>query len=186
MAAASPGKHPATAPVVWLGTSMAAGAVMMALELVAFRLYAPYFGYSIYVWGSMISVVMAALAVGYALGGRIADQSSSDIALYLLILGSGVYQLLTLSTFHLYLPRLALAGDFTGTVLATLMISAPSMLALAMISPFIIRLLARTGHIGATAGAVYGLSTVGSIGGILGASFFLLPRFGTHATLKIL
>ena len=34
----------------------------MSLELVAFRLYAPYFGYSIYVWGSMISVVMLALA----------------------------------------------------------------------------------------------------------------------------
>jgi hypothetical protein len=48
--------------MLWLATSTVAGAVIMALELVAFRLYAPYFGYSIYVWGTMISVVMAALA----------------------------------------------------------------------------------------------------------------------------
>jgi predicted membrane-bound spermidine synthase len=171
---------------MWLLTAMAAGAVMMALELVAFRLYAPYFGYSIYVWGSMISVVMAALSVGYALGGKIADKSSSDVTLYLLILGSGLYQLLTLLTHHLYLAKLALSGDFIGSVVATLIIFAPCMLALAMVSPFVIRLLARSGHVGTIAGMVYGVSTVGSIGGVLMVSFFLLPCFGTHATLKIL
>jgi hypothetical protein len=53
----------------WLATSAAAGALTMALELTAFRLYAPYFGYSIYVWGTMISIVLAALAVGYGAGG---------------------------------------------------------------------------------------------------------------------
>jgi hypothetical protein len=48
---------------VWLVTPFFTGAVIMALELVGFRLYAPYFGYSIYVWGGMISVVMVALAL---------------------------------------------------------------------------------------------------------------------------
>ena len=57
---------------LWFATPAFTGAIIMAQELVAFRLYAPYFGYSIYVWGSMISVVMAALAVGYTLGGWIA------------------------------------------------------------------------------------------------------------------
>ena len=37
---------------MWLATPVLTGAVIMSLELVAFRLYAPYFGYSIYVWGS--------------------------------------------------------------------------------------------------------------------------------------
>ncbi len=56
---------------VWLATSFVSGAVVMSLEMVAFRLYAPYFGYSIYVWGNMISVVLAALAVGYATSGAL-------------------------------------------------------------------------------------------------------------------
>jgi hypothetical protein len=50
--------------VVWLLTVTLTGAVLMGLEMVAFRLYAPYFGYSTYVWGSMISVVMLAMSCG--------------------------------------------------------------------------------------------------------------------------
>ena len=65
----------------------------MAMELTAFRLYAPYFGNSIYVWGSMISVVMAALAAGYGSGGWIGDRWPVDTVLYSIVLGSGVYQL---------------------------------------------------------------------------------------------
>ena len=45
----------------------------MALEMVAVRLFAPYFGYSIYVWGTTICVVMGAMVAGYAIGGRLAD-----------------------------------------------------------------------------------------------------------------
>ena len=69
----------------------------MALELVAFRLYAPYFGYSIYVWGSMISVVLLALAIGYGLGGRLAEQCDSDLMLHAFIFFSALYQRLIIS-----------------------------------------------------------------------------------------
>ena len=158
----------------------------MGLELVAFRLYAPYFGYSIYVWGSMISVVMAALSAGYALGGHLADRSRSDAPLYTTILLSGVYQLVLLFTVRTVLRKLWQSGEFTGTALATLVIFVPPMTALATSAPFVIRLLARAGQVGSTAGKVYALSTGGSIAGILLTSFFLIPHFGTHATLRTL
>ncbi|MFQ5917198.1 MAG: fused MFS/spermidine synthase, partial [Candidatus Binatia bacterium] len=45
------------------------GAVLMALEIVGSRVLAPYFGNSIFVWGSLISVVLAALSLGYYWGG---------------------------------------------------------------------------------------------------------------------
>jgi len=170
---------------MWLATPVLTGAVIMSLELVAFRLYAPYFGYSIYVWGSLISVVMAALAAGYALGGRFADRCRTDLALYSTILSGAIYQLIIVYVVRALLQWLAGFGDFTGTSLATLIVFAPSILALALVSPFVIRLLARAGRVGATAGKVYALSTVGSIGGILATSFFLVPRFGTQATLLI-
>src|SRR5215470_11714858 len=129
----------------WMTTPFFTGAVIMAQELVAFRLYAPYFGYSIYVWGSMISVVMAALAIGYTFGGWIADRSQSDLPLYSMILGSALYQLGILFAVHPLLRVFADMGDFEGVLLASLIIFAPPMTAMATTCPFLIRMLARSG-----------------------------------------
>lgn len=176
---------PQVRPMLWLTTATLTGAIIMSLELTAFRLYAPYFGYSIYVWGSMISVVMGALAGGYALGGWLADRSQSATVLYFLILGSGFYQLVIIFVMRSILRWLWLSGEFFGTAVASLIIFVPTMTALAITGPFVIRLLARAGHIGVTAGKVYALSTAGSIAGVLVTSFFLVPRFGTRMTLQI-
>ena len=53
------------------------GGVLLSLEIIASRVLAPYFGNSIYVWGSLIGVFLAALSVGYAVGGRVADRFPS-------------------------------------------------------------------------------------------------------------
>src|SRR2546422_10228416 len=50
------------------------GAVLMALEIVGSRILAPYFGSSVYVWGSLISIFLAALSAGYYFGGVAADR----------------------------------------------------------------------------------------------------------------
>jgi predicted membrane-bound spermidine synthase len=171
---------------LWLVTPFFTGAVIMAQELVAFRLYAPYFGYSIYVWGSMISVVMAALAVGYALGGWIADRSRTDLPLYCLILASALYQLGVLFVVRALLRSLAHGVDFRGAIFGSLIIFAPPMTAMATAGPFLIRLLARAGRVGSAAGGVYAISTVGSIAGILVTSFYLVPHFGTQRTLEVI
>lgn len=171
---------------LWIGTATLTGAVVMAMELTAFRLYAPYFGNSIYVWGSMISVVMLALSLGYSLGGWIADRKPTDAVLFFIIFGSGVYQLLIVFVQRAVMLKLWQMGDFAGPALATVIIFVPPMAGLAMTSPFVIRLLARTGHVGITAGRVFALSTAGSIAGVLGTSFYLVPRFGTRMTMEIL
>lgn len=172
--------------VWWTATAAANGAIVMAMELTAFRLYAPYLGNSIYVWGSMISVVMLALALGYSLGGWIADRSQSDRVLFWIIFASGIYQLAVVFFTRDLLLKIWRWGDFAGTVCATAVIFVPPMTALAMTSPFVIRLLARAGHVGITVGRVFALSTAGSIAGVLGTSFWLVPRFGTRITMEIL
>jgi spermidine synthase len=172
--------------VWWTATAVVTGAIVMAMELTAFRLYAPYFGNSIYVWGSMISVVMLALAVGYSLGGWIADRSGNDSPLYWIIFASGVYQLAIVFLTRNLLLKLFHWGDFAGTVCATMVIFVPPMAALAMTSPFVIRLLARAGHVGITVGRVFALSTAGSIAGVLATSFWLVPQFGTRTAMEVL
>ena len=106
--------------------------------------------------------------------------------LYFVVLGSGVYQLLIVFSMRAVLLKLWHMGDFAGPSLATVIIFAPPMTALAMTSPFVIGLLARTGHVGITVGRVFALSTAGSIVGVLGTSFYLVPRFGTRVTMEIL
>ncbi|UCE58954.1 MAG: fused MFS/spermidine synthase [Phycisphaerales bacterium] len=174
-----------TGVFLWLATATLAGAIVMGMEIAAFRLYAPYLGYSIYVWGTMISVVMGALALGYALGGWLADRSRSDKLLYALVLISAAYQLIIIFTVRSFLPALSELGDFLGTAVATLIVFAPPMAGLATVGPFVIRLLTRAGHAGSTAGQVYALSTAGSIAGILLTSFVVIPRLGTQAALEI-
>ena len=175
-----------TAAFLWITTATLTGAIVMAMELTAFRLYAPYFGNSIYVWGSLISVVMLALSAGYALGGWAADRWPSDAVLYFVVLGAGIYQLVIGFVMRAVLLKLWHWGEFAGPVSATLIIFGPPMTALAMCSPFVIRLLARAGHVGITTGRVLALSTVGSIAGVLGTSFFLVPGLGTRVTMEVL
>src|SRR5207244_11747304 len=63
------------------------GAVLMGLEIVGSRVLAPYFGSSIFVWGSLISVVRAALSLGYYWGGgRFAREASYGRLLTVLIM----------------------------------------------------------------------------------------------------
>ncbi|HJT15847.1 MAG TPA: fused MFS/spermidine synthase, partial [Thermoanaerobaculia bacterium] len=115
----------------WLIVAFVAGGILMSLEMVAFRLYAPYFGYSIYVWGTMICVVMAALVGGYFAGGRLADSPRAESHLFIAILAGAAWQLLILFAMRPLLTSLAERSEVTGVVLATLAIFAPPMICLA-------------------------------------------------------
>jgi Spermine/spermidine synthase domain len=170
----------------WLAATIVAGGVLMSLEMAAVRLFAPYFGYSIYVWGTTICVVMAAMVAGYAIGGRLADAARAEAHLFVAILSSAAWQLLALWTMHLLLPWLADTSDVIGVTLAALVLFAPSMVALAATGPILVRLCAHVGTIGRAAGLIYALSTAGSMAGIVATIFWLLPRLGTHATLRVL
>ena len=66
------------------------GAVLMALEIVGSRVLAPYFGSSIFVWGSLISAVMTALSIGYYWGGWLSAREPSYGQLLTLLLIPGV------------------------------------------------------------------------------------------------
>ena len=57
------------------------GAAVLSLELLGTRLLGPFYGVSLFLWSALISVTLAALAVGYALGGRQADRGADGTRL---------------------------------------------------------------------------------------------------------
>jgi spermidine synthase len=170
---------------LWLVTSFVAGAVVMSMELAAFRLYAPHFGYSIYVWGNLIAVVMGAIGLGLALGGRWADRALHDGGLYWAFLAAGLCQLVTVLAAPGWLSALAGLGEMAGSVLATLLLMAPAMILLSFASPFVVRLHARAGGVGRSSGMFQAVNTLGGICGVLLTAFVLVPHFGTQHALSV-
>jgi predicted membrane-bound spermidine synthase len=175
---ARPARH-----ALWLAAAFLAGAVTMSLEIAAARLLAPYLGSSLQVWGCLISVILGAMALGYAVGGRVADRSPGDGPMFGAILASGVYQAGVLFVAHPLLRRLARWPEIEASLAAIVVLFALPILLLACVGPCAIRLSARK-SVGTTAGAVFALGAIGSIGGVLLTSFVLLPHAGTRATLQ--
>ena len=55
--------------VVFISLLVTFGAVVMSLEILSSNLMSPYFGGSIFIWGSIISSFMVHFSVGYVTGG---------------------------------------------------------------------------------------------------------------------
>ncbi|MEX2144806.1 MAG: fused MFS/spermidine synthase [Candidatus Spechtbacterales bacterium] len=51
------------------------GAVILVIEIIGARILAPFYGSTIYVWSSLITSTLAALALGYYAGGKLADKA---------------------------------------------------------------------------------------------------------------
>lgn len=163
------------------------GASVMVIEILASRLVAPYFGNSIFVWTSIIGVIMASLSVGYWWGGRVADKEPNEKSLSRIIFYSSI---LTAVIPLLSTPILMLCMFFglkLGSVFsAAVILSVPSVL-LGSVSPYAVRLSAsKVQTVGETAGSLYSVSTVGSIVGTFLTGFVLIPHFGVKTVFFIL
>lgn len=164
-------------------------AVLMALEMVSSRLLAPAFGNSVYVWGSIIGVFLAAMSAGYVLGGRLADRRPDLSVLGGLLLLSSLLQWGTAIGGRWAVAAIgeATGGRPAGTLLATALLFGPATVLLATVSPFAVRLAGKeTGRLGGVAGNLFALSTAGSLAGTLSATFFLIPAFGLDTILSLL
>ncbi len=165
----------------WLvATSVLCGGLVMTLEVLGSRVIGPLFGASLFVWTSLIAVTLLALAVGYALGGRLADRSDgSPDLLYGLIALSGIATLAVPFMRGAVLEACVPLGIRLGAFTSAFVLFAPPLLLLGMVSPFIVRLATRElRSVGWTVGLFSALSTGGSVVGTIATGFFLVPRFG--------
>lgn len=160
----------------------------MAYEMVAARLLAPTIGSSTYVWTSVIGVIIAALSIGYFMGGKIADARNKDSDVAWLHIFAATAVLWTLLSYGWILDSIALDGGDPRLqgVAASLFLFVPASLILGAISPYLIKLKIKSLKTSGSSAA--SLSAWNSIGGIVGtftAGFVLFGFIGSRESLVI-
>jgi spermidine synthase len=161
---------------------LVSGIASMGLEILAGRMIAPEFGSSIYTWGSIIGVFLAALSLGYARGGRRAARVASRSTLVTLLLWTTVYVAALLFAGDFLIRQsgaLPIPARYSSLVPVTILFGPPTYL-LGFISPYAAELSA-TESTGAASGRVYALGTVGSIVGAFGTTYLLIPTLSIEA-----
>ena len=164
---------------LWLFVFSTGWFVMFA-ELVGARVLTPYFGNTIYVWGSVIGIFLLALAIGYAMGGKLTQRFSTPlIPMYLAII-AGLYVAATPAFQDSLSQWLYNTGMHVkwAALLATSALYGIPMVLLGGVSPYCVQIATRTqGEAGSRAGILYAISTVGSFIGTLITSFTLIPAY---------
>ncbi len=171
------------------------GMSIMALEMTATRLVAPYYGTSQIVWTNVIAIAMIGLSLGYFFGGKLADKSPKLKTLLIPIFTSG---LIFMAIPWLIKPIDQLLRNFTdqiesgsliifiGSLLSSIMLFFLPIFLLAIISPFIIRIYkSDKAHLGTISGKIFACSTFGSIIGTFLPTLILTPIIGTRSTISL-
>ncbi len=159
-----------------------AGMAVLIIEITAIRMLAPFFGNSIFTISSVIGIILAALGLGYYLGGLLADRRPSAVWFFSLIVIAGFSVLLLQFLNAVLLPGIAYKLSLINgpLIVSFLMFFLPALF-LATLSPYAITLLhAREADrgVGNASGLVFFWSTLGSIAGSLGTGFLLIPHWG--------
>jgi len=170
--------------IYYLVTAAVCGAIVMMLEVLGSRVVGPFFGVSLFVWTSLITVTLLALALGYAVGGRLADRFHQPHYLYALILLSALFCLLIAPSKVWVLKACLSLGLRSGAFVSALLLFGPCLFLLGCVSPYLVKLSARQWrHVGKTVGSLYALSTLGSTLGSVFTGFWMVGYLGSNKSL---
>ncbi|MDD5447282.1 MAG: fused MFS/spermidine synthase [Methanocellales archaeon] len=160
-------------------TLFVTGGVIMMLELLGTRIVAPYYGTTLYVWSSLITVTLVFLSLGYFLGGRIIDKKPRTDILYLVIFCAGLSVIFIPAITSPVMAASNPLGPRLGSLTSAFVLFSLPMTLLGMVMPSAIKL--GTEHledVGMTSGVLISVSTLGSFVGTVCTGFFLIPSLG--------
>ncbi len=172
-------------------TEFFSGMAVMAVELGANRLLAPYFSSSQIVWTIIIGTIMIAMALGNIYGGRSADKDPDPGKLYRRILiaacwiaaipVAGKYVIIAIS--GLLVIAIDTAFLIYAALISCLVIFVFPLFLLGTVTPSLVRYTARSlDESGRTVGNLGAFNTIGSIIGTFLPTFVTIPAVGTAVT----
>jgi MFS family permease len=164
---------------------LASGFAVMVLEIVGVRFLAKDFGSSFYVWTSQIGVVLVALALGYFIGGALADRYGRLSPVSWLLLPAGALTCVIpefaaplidmLIRRHPADAPVPVLWQKLDPALGSCLVFMLPCVALAAVSPCVIRLGAcDLSRVGRFSGAVIAASTIGSVAGVFISGYVLI------------
>lgn len=160
--------------------AFSSGFSIMCIELLAGRILAPFFGSSVHIWGSIITVFMLSLSLGYLFGGKLSTHSASltRYGAIFIVAGITLLPIVTSSTWLMEGIFLAVEDSRYGSLLASTALFFIPTIILGMLSPYSVRLLVKNSNeSGQVAGKLYFVSTLGSALGTIITSFYLVLWF---------
>jgi len=180
-------------PLPVLVAALVGGAGTMTVELAAVRLLAPWYGTSLSVWTNVIAVVLLALALGYALGGRLSARGRPllrmSFSLGLAAVWTAILPFLAGALAPRFVPEgLALDGAadvvLWGSLATSLLLFLPPATVLGTVAPLAVEAVQERGGgtAGRAGGSVLAASTLGSLAGVFGTSHVLIPVLGLRGT----
>ena len=156
------------------------GAVIMILELIGSRILAPTLGTSIFIWTSLIGIILGAMSLGYFLGGKLADKNPNVETFSLIIFASGILIFFIIIIKTSVLEFSVFLGMKNGAIFSAIALFALPAVLLGTVSPYAARMaIKEVESSGRTMGNLYAISTFGSIVGTFLAGFYLIPNFGS-------
>ena len=183
--------EPRTRRPIWLILCLAftSGFIIMSVELLGGRILAPYFGSSIYVWGSIITIFMMALSVGYLIGGRLSLHQPSlfRYGLFFIIAAIALTPVIVFANAWMDAVFIRIEDPRYGSLVASTVLFFIPTAILGMIAPYSVRLVVEsTTTSGQVAGALYFVSTLGSALGTLMTSFYLVLWFDMNTIISVM
>ena len=174
-------------PLIYL-LAFSSGFCIMSIELLGGRILAPFFGSSVHIWGSIITVFMLSLSFGYLAGGKLSTKNASLNRYGLIFICAGITVLPVAFSSQWIMEAIFLAIEDTryGSLLASMALFFIPTVILGMISPYYVRLLVTDkDKSGQVAGFLYFVSTLGSALGTIITSFYLVLLFEVNDIIMV-
>ena len=176
-------------PLSYLLLIFCSGGIILGLEVLASRIMSPYFGVSLYIWAGILSITLIGLSLGYYFGGIMARYANRESVAYYFLLFPAItpvaifFSRFIYPDFFHYLASIDLVvGSFVGCMV---LLGVPLVL-LSSMNPLLIALDQSQGKGDSGAGKVFCISTIGSVAGVIGTAFILIPNIANSKGILIL
>ena len=157
------------------------GAVVLSLELLASRIMTPFFGVSLYIWTSILSVTLIFLAIGYQFGGwitsKIAPKYYKELFLFIPFVSS-IFIIISSIAYPILLPGLITQNLLLGSFIASSLLLAIPLVLMSSLNPILISIIKDEDDESSDSksGFVLFVSTIGSVFGVIFSALVLIPN----------
>lgn len=155
------------------------GTMVMVVEIIGARMLGPIYGASFHVWVVVIGITLTSLAIGYFLGGLLADRKPYLKTVYLILLLASSIIVLMHFTARVAIFTFSALDLSVSLLLSSLAILLPPLILLGMIPTLLIRVgTLSTADSGKMAGFIFSASSFSGIVSLFLLGFWIIPNFG--------